>query len=70
MSHGGGEGSKQQGFHVFAGRERRITPLLHFLPLLWGRNQMHTLITLSMSEGANAALSADYGWEDSGVEEY
>lgn len=59
-SRGGGGEAEQQGFHLFAEREREREPLrLSSISSLRGRNQMDTLITLPMSEGANGALSAD-----------
>lgn len=55
-----GGGAEQQGFHLFVQTEReRETLRLSSISSLRGRNQMDTLITLSMSEGANGALSAD-----------
>lgn len=52
--------AEQQGFHLFVQTEReRDTLCLSSISSLRGRNQMDTLITLPMSEGANGALSAD-----------
>lgn len=63
----GGGGAEQQGFHLHAETDtlRRSS-----ISSLRSSNQMDTLIiTPPTSEGANGALSADYGWEQLGWEE-